>query len=96
MSATNNTANKPWAVVTGASSGIGHELAEEFARSGFNLLIVAEDDGIVQAADEIRQPGCEVQSVQEDLSQPEGLGVVYREIRKSRRPFRAKAILRRN
>ncbi len=33
----------PWAVVTGASSGIGREMAIELARMRFNLVIVARD-----------------------------------------------------
>lgn len=35
-----------FAVVTGASSGIGFELARQFARNGFDLMIVAEDEDI--------------------------------------------------
>jgi len=32
-----------FAVVTGASSGIGYELARQFAEHGYDLLIAAED-----------------------------------------------------
>jgi NAD(P)-dependent dehydrogenase (short-subunit alcohol dehydrogenase family) len=38
--------DRPLALVTGASSGIGRELASEFARGGFDLVIAAEDAGI--------------------------------------------------
>ncbi len=38
------------AVVTGASSGIGLELAKLFAADGYDVLIAAEDDGIHAAA----------------------------------------------
>src|SRR4026207_1893786 len=44
------------AVVTGASSGIGFELARQFAEHGFDLIVVAEEEGIVGAADERRGP----------------------------------------
>ena len=40
------TENRPLAVVTGASSGIGRELAKQFASHGFDLVINAEDDGL--------------------------------------------------
>ncbi len=45
---TNETAggDRPLALVTGASSGIGLELAKQFAQNGFDLVVVAEDDGI--------------------------------------------------
>jgi len=45
--------SRPLAVVTGASSGIGRELAGQFARNGFDVFMVAEDEGIVAAAREI-------------------------------------------
>jgi len=43
--------NQPrkFAVVTGASSGIGLELAKLFAADGYDLLIAAEDDAIHDA-----------------------------------------------
>jgi short-subunit dehydrogenase len=37
---------KPFAVVTGASSGIGFELAKQFAQNGFDVLVTAEDNGL--------------------------------------------------
>ena len=40
------TADHPLALVTGASSGIGFELAKQFAENGFDLIIAAEDDDI--------------------------------------------------
>ena len=42
------------AVVTGASSGIGFELARQFAEHRFDLIVVAEDESIGGAADELR------------------------------------------
>jgi short-subunit dehydrogenase len=60
------TDTKPLAVVTGASSGIGHELAKQFAEHGFDLLICAEDVGLAAAADGLRAGGADVQTVQSD------------------------------
>jgi uncharacterized protein len=38
------------ALVTGASSGIGFELARQFADNGFDLIVNAEDAGLAAAA----------------------------------------------
>lgn len=35
------------ALITGASSGIGLELGELFAQGGYDLVVAAENDGIV-------------------------------------------------
>src|SRR6476659_5375582 len=51
-----NTTTKPLAVVTGASGGIGNELAKEFAQHGFDLLVAAEDPGL-GSADNLRKMG---------------------------------------
>ena len=64
---------KPLAVVTGASTGIGLELARECARSGFNLVIVADEPEIARAADELRRAGAEVEPVEADLAKTEGV-----------------------
>lgn len=80
------------AVVTGASSGIGYELAAQFAQAGFDLLIVAEDDGIAQAAEDLKQLGTDVQSVQQDLASHEGVEAFYRAIAATGRPVEAIAL----
>ena len=40
-------ANKPLAIVTGASSGIGYELAKLCAQEGFDLIVAADESAIV-------------------------------------------------
>ncbi|MGW1448392.1 SDR family NAD(P)-dependent oxidoreductase [Micromonospora sp. NPDC002411] len=52
---TTPTTDRPLAVVTGASSGIGYELAVQFAEHGFDLVVVADDDGISSAAEKLRR-----------------------------------------
>ena len=39
------SSTKPFVVVTGASSGIGYELLRQFAAHGYDLLVIAEDEG---------------------------------------------------
>jgi uncharacterized protein len=65
--------NKPVAVVTGASSGIGYELAKQFAEHGYDLVIGAEDSGITRAAQDIQALGASVESVQADLATWDGV-----------------------
>jgi short-subunit dehydrogenase len=62
-----------FAVVTGASSGIGLELAKQFAEHGFDVLVAAEDAGISDAASALRGYGVEARAVQVDLARYEGV-----------------------
>ncbi|HEX7688822.1 MAG TPA: SDR family NAD(P)-dependent oxidoreductase [Burkholderiaceae bacterium] len=66
MNATTST--RPLAVVTGASSGIGLELARLAAREGHDLVVAADGDAIHRAAEELRSGGADVQVVQADLA----------------------------
>ncbi len=69
---------RPFAVVTGASSGIGYELAKQCRDNGFDLLIAADEPEIERAATELRQHnGASVEAVQADLSGPEGVDKLY-------------------
>ena len=60
------------AVVTGASSGIGLELAKELAARRYHLVVCAEDDELAVAADGLRRSGVPVQAVRADLATAEG------------------------
>jgi short-subunit dehydrogenase len=64
-------ANK-FAIVTGASTGIGFHLAKLAAADGYDLLIVADEPLITTSADELRATGVDVQSVEADLATIEG------------------------
>jgi short-subunit dehydrogenase len=68
---------KPLAVVTGASSGIGRELAKQFAEHGFDLVVAAEDSAINDAAREIEAFGVSAMPVQGDLATPDGVEALY-------------------
>ncbi|HYI92974.1 MAG TPA: SDR family NAD(P)-dependent oxidoreductase, partial [Bryobacteraceae bacterium] len=69
------------AIVTGASSGIGYELAKRCAAEGFDLLIAADQPAIEQAAHEFRESGVSVDAVQTDLATLEGVDELYAAIR---------------
>jgi short-subunit dehydrogenase len=86
------TTDRSLAVVTGASSGIGYELAKQFARNGFDLVIAAEDAAITDAARDLEALGAQVESVQADLSTMEGTERLYATAIGTRRPVDAVAI----
>lgn len=60
------------AVITGASSGIGLELARIAAREGYGLIIAADEPAIEQAAAELRASAPSVEAVEVDLAAFEG------------------------
>lgn len=60
------------AIVTGASSGIGREIAKLAARDGYDLLLAADEPGINAAAGELRAGGVAVEAVEADLATFEG------------------------
>lgn len=68
---------RPFAIVTGASTGIGYELARQCIQNGHDVLIAADEPEIEQAARSLRQNGAEVEAVQADLSGPEGVEKLY-------------------
>lgn len=83
----------PLAVVTGASNGIGYELAKQFAQNGFDLLITATGPSIDEVASEIAQTSkSEIQTVQADLATYEGVETLYNKIKATGRPVDAIAI----
>src|SRR3954452_21839821 len=65
-------ATRPLALVTGASSGIGLELAKQFAENGFVLVIAAEDSDIQVARAELEGLGATVEALQVDLATEAG------------------------
>jgi uncharacterized protein len=79
--------DRPWAVVTGASTGIGLELARQCAEHGYNLIIAADEPEIEAAATQLRASGASVEAVQADLASPEGVAQLYAAI--GRRPVAA-------
>lgn len=62
-----------FAIVTGASTGIGFELASIAAEQGYDLLVVADEPLIDAAAADFRTHGVDVRSVEADLSSVDGV-----------------------
>lgn len=82
---------RPLAVVTGASSGIGRALAQQFAEHDFSLIIAAENEELDDAARELRALS-EVEAVRVDLATREGVEQLWGAIKKDGRPVSALAL----
>jgi short-subunit dehydrogenase len=67
------TEARPLAIVTGASSGIGFELAKLCAQNGFDLVVAADEPEINLAAEMLRHLGVRVDPVETDLSTVKGV-----------------------
>jgi short-subunit dehydrogenase len=74
-----DSTGRPLAVVTGASSGIGYELAKLCAENGFDL-VVAADTPLAEAVEACRGLGAEVTAVETDLAAVEGVDELYEAI----------------
>jgi short-subunit dehydrogenase len=81
--------SRPVALVTGASSGIGLELAKCCAANGFDLVIAADEPGIRDAAQELQAFGAQVHPVEADLATLAGVDKLYSEAMHFGRPVEA-------
>ena len=71
----------PWAIVTGASSGIGLELATHLAEAGFHLIIHARSTERLARIkrDLSTKYGIEIRTITSDLSKDDGVQVILNE-----------------
>jgi len=68
------------AVITGASTGIGYELARCAAEDGCALIVAADEDAIHAAAETLRVAAPSVTAVEADLASAEGLEQLWAEM----------------
>ena len=60
-----------YAMITGASSGIGREFARQLAKKGYSLILVARrGKRLEKLAQELVKYGCQTEIIAADLSQP--------------------------
>jgi uncharacterized protein len=84
-----NAATKPLALITGASAGIGYELAKICAGKGFDLVIAADQPKIEDAARDFRAMGANVTAFKSDLATLEGVDKLYLAAKNIGRPVDA-------
>lgn len=83
---------RPLAVITGSSSGIGLELAKIFAKNGYDLVIVAENDEIFAAQTELEKNGSRVHAYEIDLSNYTNVEEFYHILKDLNRPIEVIAL----
>ena len=86
--ATTNDATNGDVLITGASSGIGLELARVFAGEGHDLILVAEHGvALKEAADELlaMAPGLRIEAIVADLRRDDSARQIYEQVRASGR-----------
>ncbi|MGF2034070.1 MAG: SDR family NAD(P)-dependent oxidoreductase [Nostoc sp. CmiVER01] len=88
----NQTLTRPLAIVTGASSGIGYELAKQFAQNGFDLVVTATGSSINEVIGAFEKLGASVETIQADLATYNGVESLYNQIQAIGRPVEAIAI----
>lgn len=81
----NNSNTRTAALITGASSGIGYELAKLFVRDGSDVVLVARDVARLEriASELVGNFNVSVTILSKDLSRPTAAEELYREVRRS-------------
>ncbi|MCW2684183.1 MAG: Short-chain dehydrogenase [Blastococcus sp.] len=92
MTGTVSDSARPLALVTGASSGIGRELAKQFAAHGFDLIVAAEDVELDDATEELRGMGAVVAPVSVDLTRRADVERLVAAVRGAGRPLDVAAL----
>lgn len=80
------------AVVTGASSGIGYNLAKVFAENGYDLVVVSNGKRLASATADLEASGVAVHSFEADLATFDGVHTFWKQVESLGRPVSAVAI----
>jgi short-subunit dehydrogenase len=84
MKSNKSETNSKYALVTGATSGIGYELAKEAVADGYNLILVARDETQLQKVkEEFSFTNRDVIIIPKDLFDPNAAKEIYDEVKKS-------------
>lgn len=89
-----STSTRPLALVTGASSGIGYQLARLFAADGHDVLITATgtNDGLTRTADAVRACDVDAIVVAADLTTYDGVEALSAAVQSTGRHLAAAAL----
>lgn len=86
------TTTRPLALVTGGSSGIGYELAKQFAQNGYDVAISGSSDKVFAAANALRELGADAFAFQADASTYDGVEGFWQFVVGLSRPVEAAAL----
>ena len=83
-------ANRPLAIVTGASAGIGYQLALAAARGGYDLVVASDQPSITSVREDFAKAGAEqVETVEANLATTDGVDRLVAAAEKTGRPIEA-------
>ena len=77
---------KELAFVTGASSGIGYQLALQLAQRGYDLAVTASSDRLTQAARDFEAAGAQVLVIQADATKRDEVEKAWQQVESAGRP----------
>ena len=86
------TTTRPLAMVTGGSSGIGLELAKQFAQHGYDVAISGSSDKVFAAATTLKELGTDAFPFQADAGTYDGVEAFWQFIADLNRPLEAAAL----